>query len=227
MSMNLSDFSLLKEDAEHYTIGHPKGKSMMVPKKGISDKAQKLISKLKREQNFADGTPEGTEVAMASPSASDEQAAQPLQVEAIPPGGDQAQPQEPMLPMPVEAPPMETAGPPTEQQAQASPPPAPENPLTRGAAGMNKEFQVAQQIATEDAAAKAATGIVEAKALGSYINQAQQQQAGLNDRMAEYKQKDDAFQQKLMNQEIDPNRYMNSLEWIKSISQSIAISKPK
>lgn len=59
--MNLKDFSLMKEDAENYTVGHPKGKSMVIPKRGLSTQAQELISKLKKHQNFAEGTPEGTE----------------------------------------------------------------------------------------------------------------------------------------------------------------------
>lgn len=53
--MNLSDFALLKEDQDSYVIGHPKGKSMTVPKRGLSGKAQELVSKLKREQHFDDG----------------------------------------------------------------------------------------------------------------------------------------------------------------------------
>lgn len=56
--MNLSDFSLLKEDAENYTIGHPKGRAMTISKKGLSNKAQELISKLKREQHLNEGTKE-------------------------------------------------------------------------------------------------------------------------------------------------------------------------
>jgi hypothetical protein len=53
--MNLNDFSLLKEDETNYVIGHPKGKSITVPKKGISDKAQKLISGLKRQEGLYKG----------------------------------------------------------------------------------------------------------------------------------------------------------------------------
>jgi hypothetical protein len=59
--MNLSDFTLLKEDANSYTIGHPQGKSMVIPKSGLSPQAHTLIKKLRREQSFAEGTPEGTE----------------------------------------------------------------------------------------------------------------------------------------------------------------------
>lgn len=46
--MNLQDFSLLKEDNESYHVGHPNGKMLVVGKKGLSDKAQQLISKMKR-----------------------------------------------------------------------------------------------------------------------------------------------------------------------------------
>lgn len=44
--MNLSDFRLLKEDDHHYEIGHPKGKSIKVSKKDLSDKAHGMIKKM-------------------------------------------------------------------------------------------------------------------------------------------------------------------------------------
>lgn len=53
--MNLADFTLLKEDAGSYTVGHPKGKSIRVAKHGLSTKAQEVISKLKRTQNMDEG----------------------------------------------------------------------------------------------------------------------------------------------------------------------------
>jgi len=56
--MNLNDFSLLKEDEKHYVVGHPKGKSIQVGKQGLSDKAHQLISKLKKHQDYAEGTEE-------------------------------------------------------------------------------------------------------------------------------------------------------------------------
>ena len=49
--MNFKDFSLLSEDEENYTIGHPQGKSMTVSKKGLNEKAHALIRKLKPKES--------------------------------------------------------------------------------------------------------------------------------------------------------------------------------
>lgn len=61
--MNLSNFSLLKEYDDHYEMAHPKGQKFKVEKKGLSDKAHKLIQKLKKEPQHFD---EGGEVANSS-----------------------------------------------------------------------------------------------------------------------------------------------------------------
>lgn len=50
--MNLGKFSLMKEDPASYHIGHPSGKTLVVGKAGLSDKAHKLVKGLKK---FADG----------------------------------------------------------------------------------------------------------------------------------------------------------------------------
>lgn len=66
--MNLKDFSLLGQDEHSYTIGHPKGKSMTIPKQGLSDKAQELISKLKKHDNFDEGSEEiGNQTPLSMP----------------------------------------------------------------------------------------------------------------------------------------------------------------
>jgi len=41
--MELKNFKLKKEDEKHYHIEHPSGKMIMVPKKGLSEKAHKII----------------------------------------------------------------------------------------------------------------------------------------------------------------------------------------
>lgn len=56
--MQLKDFHLLKEHPDHYEIGHPKGRSMRVPKAGLSEKAHSLIKGL---PHFDDGGPVGDE----------------------------------------------------------------------------------------------------------------------------------------------------------------------
>jgi hypothetical protein len=71
--MNLSDFSLLKEDDLSYTVAHPSGKSFRVSKKGLNSKAQELVSKLKKEQHFDEGgetapLPAGDPATLSAPS---------------------------------------------------------------------------------------------------------------------------------------------------------------
>jgi len=45
--MNFKDFSLMDETEDSYQVGHPNGKSMTIPKKGMSEKAHALVKKLK------------------------------------------------------------------------------------------------------------------------------------------------------------------------------------
>ncbi len=53
--MNLKDFSLLKEDNDSYHVKHPKGKTLVVSKKGMADKAHEIIKGLKKPDMMADG----------------------------------------------------------------------------------------------------------------------------------------------------------------------------
>lgn len=46
-SMNVQNFKLLKEYDDGYDLGHPNGKSFHVKKAGLSDKAQKIVEKLR------------------------------------------------------------------------------------------------------------------------------------------------------------------------------------
>jgi hypothetical protein len=53
--LNLQDFTLLKEDGDSYTVGHPNGKSLRVAKAGLSPVAKDAVSKLKKTQNLDEG----------------------------------------------------------------------------------------------------------------------------------------------------------------------------
>lgn len=54
--MDLSKFELLGEDETHYSVGHPKGKTLRVEKSKLNEKAHALISKLKGNKNaYAEG----------------------------------------------------------------------------------------------------------------------------------------------------------------------------
>lgn len=44
--MKLSDFTLMKEEPDHYVVGHPQGRSMKIMKEGLSDKAHEHIKKM-------------------------------------------------------------------------------------------------------------------------------------------------------------------------------------
>ena len=50
--LNLNNFKLLKETDDSYHVGHPNGKSLVVAKKGLSDKDH---AKIKSMQHFAEG----------------------------------------------------------------------------------------------------------------------------------------------------------------------------
>lgn len=52
--MNIKQFKLQKDEGENYTIAHPSGRSLVVSKKGMSEKAHKIISSLKT-QHMDDG----------------------------------------------------------------------------------------------------------------------------------------------------------------------------
>jgi hypothetical protein len=47
--MDLNSFHLLKEDHDSYHIAHPKGKSLVIAKKGLHQKAHDVISRLPRQ----------------------------------------------------------------------------------------------------------------------------------------------------------------------------------
>ncbi len=53
--MNLNNFKLLKEDADSYSLTHPNGKQMSIPKAGLTANAHKLIKSLRGAQHFDGG----------------------------------------------------------------------------------------------------------------------------------------------------------------------------
>lgn len=53
--MNLKNFKLLKEDDDHFYVGHPKGKQLKVKKSGLNSKAKELVLKLRSKQGYAEG----------------------------------------------------------------------------------------------------------------------------------------------------------------------------
>ena len=193
--MNLHDFSLLKEDHESYTVGHPDGKSLNVPKKGLSDKAQKLISKLKRHQNYAEGTPDGTEE---------------VQVGSLTPNPEPQQD--------IQSQPDVSAAPSADAEINAnsqlvnqpeSPQPQPAGPIPSqlGETYGNAPVQQAEKAIQQGAKAEALAGKTEADAYQEAGQKIQQVQQDFDKRLTDYQAKDNQYTQALLNNKIDPDRY--------------------
>lgn len=200
--MEFKNFVLHKDDGESYVIGHPNGKTLTINKKGLSDKAHEVISKLKK---YADGgsvasdainnfvsppTSSAADVPVQAPEAS---TATPASVSAgeVPIGGGATGS--------FESPSQQGPGLPSPSQAE-------QDPL------------IAQKIGTEDVlgqqeknvqefakAAGAAAGAKQA-ALSDY-NKMEQGRQTPEQIVAGYKDKDDQLAQAFMDQKLDPNRY--------------------
>lgn len=219
--MNLKDFSLLKEDDDHYVIGHPKGKSLRVPKSGLNEKAQKLIQGLKREQGLAEGTPDGTEIEpVVGPTPSMVTAALE-KGNAIDPGAAV-----PIAQSPAQIQPPQAAGPqaPVAEPEAAPAPQAAPNPFTSHAPETIKGLEEGQKILAESAHAQEKAGKQEAQAYQTYANQVQAQQKIFADKQAEYQKKDQAFLEALQKQKVDPNRFMANLDTGSKIAASLAVA---
>jgi len=117
--MDLKEFTLMKDDPDSYIIGHPSGRSMTIPKRGMSDQAQRLISKLKRSQGLESGgdvrspTKTTTGTGGSSPGGALHDPVQglagggkPLQVEPIAPDDSDTQPAVPPPKQPLDVEPV-------------------------------------------------------------------------------------------------------------------------
>ena len=156
--MNLPDFSLLKEDQDNYTVGHPKGKSISVPKKGLSSKAQELIGKLKKHQGFADGgdveAPEAPQD--QTPQADFDPANLPNSSSMSQMAPDQAQPEAmPQAPGPMISGNAEIAATPEAPQMPMSAPsaiaPNLQGPLNEAKSNLESSLAQQQQISQKEA----------------------------------------------------------------------------
>ena len=201
--MSLKDFSLLKEDYDSYHVGHPHGKAITVPKKGLSDKAQKLIEKLKKHQNFADGTPDA-----------------PIEVEAIP-QADQAQETDQEVEQDVEqAPEQVSLAAETAARPQAPVAMQPDITAKYGTAPLTQAMQTIQA----GAQAEAQVGKTEADTYKQAADQIAQIQNDFNVRRQEYMNKNAQFENALLSQKIDPDRYWKNMDTGAKITSAIALA---
>lgn len=240
--MNLQNFTLLKEDDNSYTVGHPKGRSIQVSKKGLSSKAQDLISKLKKTQSMSEGgkPQESNEIdqdKLAAAAAAEQQAwhsapeADPA--ENIPFGvqGAQESPDEAppssgetvsvTLPQDAAAQPAQTPGIPASAE-QASQPQqaagAPVSPMAGLSAGLPEEKAALQA----GAAAEGKEGQQNVQALKDYQNQTVNiptpQQT-----YSSHQARDQELQNAVASGKVDPNRLWKNLDTGSKVTAGIAM----
>jgi hypothetical protein len=229
--MNLQDFSLLGEDNDSYKIGHPKGKSMRVPKAGMSKKAHEIISKLKKHQNFDEGGTPDSDVPINL-------SGQLMKEDETPPGsyinyGDAQLPSQLPAQSNNEEIPVNTnaAVTPQMEAAASGNQPAPTSsgaPPSTGFGGIgstynNAPLYQAQKDIKEGAEAEELAGLTQADAFSDAADQIKQSQAQFNQRFQDYQAKDDQFSQQLLNNKIDPNRLWNNASTGSKIAASLGL----
>ncbi len=237
--MNLSDFSLLKEDSDSYTVGHPKGKSMTVPKKGLSSKAQELVSKLKRHQNYDEGgeipqlknSSDWTDTDTVAPAQfANEQAAPAPMAAQAPANSLDAQEQADIQAMPGATPPpvapkmtaeAEQAANPQEATEQAPPAATPQKPtlLPEDTAGLGEAKNMILG------------GVKAQKEYGKSVESLNNQAADINlahkktqdQNLNEFNAKSAIFEKAVADGKIDPERVWHNMSTGSKIASSIGL----
>jgi hypothetical protein len=193
MAMSLNNFKLLKEDGDSYHVQHPFGKTVVVPKKGLSEKAHAMIKKMAKGGEvpcYADGGD-------VQPNVSDQ-----------PPAALQANPEPESTPEPA----------PSSPAPQAPP----QDPLTQKGLDteglLNKEEADLQALQKSEQSAFGAQG----EAYKDYIGKLNNMQTP-NDISKAYQKKDDALLKSYLDHNIDPDRYVKNMSTPSKIAAGIAM----
>lgn len=231
--MKLSDFCLLKEDDDTYTVSHPKGHSFQVKKKGMGQKAQELVSRLRKEQHFESGgqvqgeeipyerlfgeqaqesQAYGTPTPTPAPNLSETVATVPAQAAlpvATPPVPGESvpiatSPEFAMNPAPVTAP----------QPQQAKP--------VGALPDIGQALQTERAALTKGAEAEALQGKATAQAEAQFAQQLKQLPTPRQTWQA-HQDRDQELQTAVTNGNIDPNRYYSNMGTGAKISAGIAM----
>lgn len=250
--MNLNEFKIHNESNDAFEIGHPNGKKITIKKKGLSDKSYTLIQKLKGNESLAKGglvAPEdpsadadldnltGSSVPEYLKPNTPEQVAQHpgfAPIEQITQG----------QPMPAtditgsnglfnDKPPeaiaaaTESQTPSRELQpkevAKAAPAEAnPQEMLSQKQGGINAALEAQKGFNTQIGQAESTQAQQEQQAINKAQSQVDLMQTQ-QDLVNQYKVKDQAFQDMLQKQNIDPNRYFNNMSTGNKIAQGIAL----
>lgn len=223
--MNLSDFKILKEDAENYHLEHPSGKRMSVSKALLSGSAKKAIEKMcsgGEVQKFDDGGTVQPPAALAAEPVADAPAAAPV---AEVPSSIAA----PVAEAPVAAAPVAPGGAsgswePAPPAAAAIPPPAPTSTDPLIAKGLSTDQLLTKEQGDISDLAKSQVGEAGAatKAYSDY-NKAMADRMTPDQLMQSYKSKDDALMKSYLDHKIDPNSYVNHMSTPSKISAGISM----
>lgn len=214
--MNFSNFSLAKEDEGSYTISHPNGKSMNISKKGLSEKAHEIISKLQKPKSYAEGG--GVADDAIDQFVNQDQAPAPEASEGVlTPQMQQslaniAQPS--ASEVPIGATPSQSI-PPAMPQVQ-------QDPLVQQKLStedlLNKQQTTAQQYGKDLAAAESQKQNAFNEFNNFNKNRKTQEQL-----QQELQAKDDAFAQAFMKKQVDPDHYWKNKSTGSKISSAIGL----
>lgn len=228
--MNLKDFSLLGEDDNSYTVGHPKGRSIQVDKSALSEKAHAAIQSLPK-QNFDDGGAVSIPISTTLPqipealamNAQDSSFQNQIEKEA-----SQEQAQQAADGAPYGTATMSDQGPspasiPSEIQTlnpstQASPASSQFMPPN-----MNASLGAEEAAIKSGAAAESAEGSQNAKDIQNYVAQSQAEADAMKQKYQAFQDRDQKLEQAFSSSKIDPNRYWNEKSTGSKITAGIGL----
>jgi hypothetical protein len=220
--MNLSEFSLLKDDTESYSIGHPQGRSIQVPKKGLSDKAHAMIKRLKNQQAFPDGG-----------AVQPESSSQDIPYNQLIPQ-EQAQNASYMTPqdqasIPVDmSPPSPPQGVPASAELnRTSPVMGPQNepqlPEAPGVPNISKPLAAEAESIAGGVAAEKKEGLANEAAYNTLQKSLKPLQASQADNLTAFQEKDAALFSAMQAGKINPDRYLQNMGTGSKIASSIGM----
>lgn len=205
--MNLSEFHLLKEDSDSYHIKHPKGKDMVIPKKGLNEKSHAAIKKMNKGgvAHYDEGTPDAPvsqedQIPAALQPTPDAAQSQPMIQNPVLVGGESVSPAQP------------------QQQADQSP----QGLLQQKSSGIEQSLEEQKAAKQAEGNALAEQGKKESAAISANdeaISEMPTQQEIIDDNKA----KDDALFQAFNNKSIDPNRLWHNASTGSKIAAGIGL----
>lgn len=211
--MKLSNFSLMKEDGENYHIGHPKGRTIVVPKKGLSEKSHAAIKGMQKFYDGGDVKPDEVDRTINDVlgKPSDQQAEYDAAQASLPKTPDEEVPvvdRTPAASAPIATPTGDTA-----PATAAAPSIVPDNTAALTA----EEQAIKAGAAAEQTQSKEAVA-----ANQSYQNQVSNLRS-LDDIHQSYQQKDQQLEDAYRSGKIEPNRYLHNMSTGSKIASGIGI----